>query len=49
MRQFFFILPAICIVAALGLNQLLVLLHQRVRKKRAQPIFVVLVTLSLFT
>lgn len=49
MRQFFFVLPAIVTVAAIGLNQLLAVLHQRARKKHAQAVFMALVFLSLFS
>ncbi len=47
MRQFFFILPAIAIVAAVGLFQLLQLLQQKKKNLYSGPIFLALIFVSL--
>lgn len=47
MRQFFFVLPAIAVVAAFGFNRLLVLLQSRARRRSASAIFMGLVVFSL--
>ncbi|MBP7114309.1 MAG: glycosyltransferase family 39 protein [Candidatus Peribacteraceae bacterium] len=47
MRQFFFIMPAVAVAAAIGLTQLLDLLKRRSKNPIAGPVFLVLVIFSL--
>lgn len=47
MRQFFFVMPAVAVAAAMGLAQLLDLLKRRSKNPLAVPVFLALVVFSL--
>jgi 4-amino-4-deoxy-L-arabinose transferase-like glycosyltransferase len=47
MRQFFFVLPPMCVLAAKGLRFFLGLLKRRARRASALPVFLLLVLISL--
>jgi len=48
-RQFFFILPAIILLAAIGFQRLSILLQQRAKRKRTSSVFAALVLFSLIS
>lgn len=49
MRQFFFVLPAMAVIAAFGFHQLLMILQVRAKKKSASTVFIGLVLFSLIS